>query len=66
MQPVADGHRIVRLRLDASGTRVNRLEVIDEAMTLPDPSGITMLEGFICYIATVRGAPVMRRVKVGK
>lgn len=66
VQTAGDAHRIVRLRLDAAGKRVNRIDVLDQAMTMPDPSAMTTVEGSICYITSVNGSPVMRRVKVGK
>jgi hypothetical protein len=57
------GDRIVRLRVDTGGRRVTQLDVLDRAATLPDPSGMTIADGIVCYIASAEGAPVMRRVK---
>jgi hypothetical protein len=66
VQPAGDAHRIVRLRLDRANRKVTRVDVLDQAATLPDASGITSVEDSICYIASVKSGPVMRRVKVGK
>jgi hypothetical protein len=66
VQPAGDVHRIVRLRFDAANRKVSKVDVLDQAATLPDPSGIASVEDSICYIASVNNSPVMRRVKVGK
>jgi hypothetical protein len=63
VQATNDGRRIVRLRLDAAGRRVNRVDVLDPSVTMPDASGITVVDGVVCYITSVDGALVMRRVK---
>lgn len=63
VQATNDGRRIVRLRLDAAGRRVHRVDVLDPSVTMPDASGITVVDGVVCYITSVDGALVMRRVK---
>jgi hypothetical protein len=61
----ADGaaYRIVRLRISAGGRKVMRPEVLDPATMLPDPSGMTIADGMVCYIASVDGGLILRRVK---
>jgi len=65
VQPAATGHRIVRLRLDAAGRRVVRLDVLDET-TLADPSAIATVDGAVFYITSLNGALVMRRLQSRK
>ena len=66
VQSTGDGRRIVRLRLDAAARKVNRVDVLDAEVTMPDASGLTVVDDIVSYIASVEGAPVMRRVKVGR
>jgi hypothetical protein len=65
VQPAATGHRIVRLRLDAAGRRVVRVDVLDET-TLADPSAIATVDGAVFYITSLNGALVMRRLQSQK
>jgi hypothetical protein len=66
VQSTGDGRRIVRLRLDAAARKINRVDVLDAEVTMPDASGLTVVDDIVSYIASVEGAPVMRRVKVGR
>jgi len=64
VQAVPDGHRILRLRLDAAGRRVSRVDVLDGAARMPDPSGLTIAESVVCYITGTDGSRALRRLPV--
>ena len=64
VQSTDAGYRIVRLRLDGAGRKVNSVDVLDRSLAMPDPSGIVVVDGVVCYIAAVEGGMVMRRVKI--
>jgi hypothetical protein len=66
VQPTDEGHRILRLRLDGAARKVNGVDVLDASVTMPDASGITIVDDVVSYIASVDGAAVMRRVKGGR
>lgn len=66
VQATDEGHRILRLGLDGAARKVNRIDVLDASVTLPDASGITIVDDVVSYIASVDGAAVMRRVKGGR
>ncbi|MGB2715217.1 MAG: hypothetical protein WBC51_13625 [Vicinamibacterales bacterium] len=60
------GLRLVRLRLDAAAATIARLDVIDSAAAMPDPSGITVANGFVYYLTETGGAAAIRRVRAAK
>jgi hypothetical protein len=60
------GVRLVRLRLDPSGGRVVRADVLDPTPSISDPAGITVANGFVYYVTTAGGAPAIRRVRTAK
>lgn len=60
------GLRLVRLRLDAAAATIARLDVIDSAAAMPDPSGITVAHGFVYYLTEAGGAAAIRRVRAAK
>jgi hypothetical protein len=66
VQSASDGHRIVRLRLDAAGRRVTRVEELEASTTMPDPSGITVAEGIVHYVTLADGSPIIRRIRPRK
>ena len=63
VQTADAGHRIVRVRLNAAGTRVTGVDVLDGAAAMLDPSGMTVADGIVCYIVSAQQAPAIRRIK---
>ena len=66
VQSHSGAQRVVRLRLDGPGRRVIGIDVLDESAAMPDPSAMTIAGGTVYYITTTTGAPMMRRLKLGK
>lgn len=60
------GVRLVRLRLDPAAAKVARLEVLDAAASMPDPSGMTVANGFVYYVTATDGAAAIRRIRAPK
>ena len=58
--------RLLRLRLDSRGTKVVRSDTLDPAASMPDPSGITVANGFVYYVTATGGAAAIRRVPAAK
>ena len=58
--------RLLRLRLDAPATKVVRAETLDPAASMPDPSGITVANGFVYYVTATGGTAAIRRVPAAK
>lgn len=66
VQTAEAGHRILRVRLNAAGTKVTGVDVLDGAAAMLDPSGLTVADGVVCYIVSAQGAPAIRRIKARK
>jgi hypothetical protein len=58
--------RLLRLRLDPAGAKIIRTEILDAAPSMPDPSGITVANGFVYYVTVTGGASAIRRVRATK
>ena len=64
-----DAYRVVRLTLDAPGTRVTALTVLDEALRMPDPTAAALAGDVFYYLAggpssELRAETIVRRVTV--
>jgi hypothetical protein len=66
VQAEEKGLRLLRLRLDPAAGRIVRSEVLDAAPPMPNPSGITVANGFVYYVTTTDGAAAIRRVPAAK
>jgi hypothetical protein len=62
VQAATSGHRLVRLRLNAAGRQVTRVDVLDTLDDLPNASGITISNGAVFYIAQANGARQLRQI----
>jgi hypothetical protein len=58
--------RLVRLRLDASGGRVARTDVLDATASISAPAAITVANGFVYYVTKTGGTLAIRRVRATK
>jgi hypothetical protein len=58
--------RLLRMRLDAPARKVVRSETLDPDASMPDPSGITVANGFVYYVTATGGAAAIRRVPAAK
>ena len=66
VQSAGDGHRLVRLRLDATGGRVASLDVLEASTTMPDAAAMTIADGVLYYLTSVNGGAVLRRSRLQK
>ena len=66
VQSAGDGHRLVRLRLDATGGKVVRLDVLEASTTMPDAAAMTIADGVLYYLTSVNGGAVLRRSRLQK
>jgi hypothetical protein len=72
VQTSEDGtHRIVRLKLDASGQRVTGVDVLDRSLRMPDPTAASLAGDVFYYLAAatageagLRAETIVRRVTV--
>jgi hypothetical protein len=60
------GLRLLRLRLDSAAARIARSDVLDANARMPDPSGLTVANGFVYYVTASGGAAAIRRVRLAK
>ena len=58
--------RLLRLRLDSAAAKILRSETLDPAASMPDPSGITVANGFVYYVTATGDAASIRRVRAAK
>lgn len=66
VQPAGKGHRIVRIRLDATGSKMARMDVLDADTTMPDAAALTIADGILYYLTSVNGDAVLRRARLQK
>jgi hypothetical protein len=66
VQPAGKGHRIVRIRLDATGSKMVRMDVLDASTTMPDAAALTIADGMLYYLTSVNGDAVLRRARLQK
>jgi hypothetical protein len=66
VQNAGDGQRILRIRLNAAGTKVTGVDVLDGAAAMLDPSGMTVADGVVCYIVSAQSVPTIRRIRATK
>jgi hypothetical protein len=66
VQPAGKGHRIVRIRLDATGSKMVRMDVLDAGTTMPDAAALTIADGILYYLTSVNGDAVLRRARLQK
>ena len=66
VQPAGKGHRIVRIRLDATGSKMARMDVLDAGTTMPDAAALTIADGILYYLTSVNGDAVLRRARLQK
>ena len=60
------GWRLIRLRLDSGGAKITRSEILDANAAMPDPSGLTVANGFVYYVTATGSAAAIRRVRATK
>ena len=66
VQLVEKRHRIVRLRLDAAGGKMSKLDVLDGNTSMPDAAAMTIAEGVLYYLTSVNGGAVLHRARLQK
>ena len=64
-----DGYRVVRLTLDAQGTRVTARTVLDQSLRMPDPTAASLAGDTFYYLAggpssALRAETIVRKVTV--
>ncbi len=66
VQRVGKGHRIVRLRLDATGGKMSKLDVLDANTSMSDAAAMTIADGVLYYLTSVNGGAVLHRARLQK